>query len=68
MDAILEQDSQAGLHVEGDVWREALEVVYRRPRGRNLADGGRWMAKTLMGVLQSNELARAQLPIGGPGS
>ena len=66
--AILEEDSQAGLRVEGDVWRKGLEVVYRRLRGRNLADGKRWMAKTLMGVLQLNEPARARLPIDEPGS
>lgn len=31
--AVLEEDSEAGLSVEGEVWREALEAVYRRLRG-----------------------------------
>ena len=57
--------SQAGLRVLNDVWREALEAVYRQLRGRNVADGERWMAETLTQALQTNEPAGDRLPLEG---
>ena len=61
--AILDKDSQAGLHILSDVWREALEAVYRQLRGRNVADGERWMAETLTQALRKNMPAENRLPL-----
>ena len=63
--AILKADSGAGLRVLSDVWRESLEAVYRQLRGRNIADGERWMAESLTKALRANEPARDRLPLEG---
>ncbi len=63
--ALLEKDSQAGLRVLNEVWREALEAVYRQLRGRNVADGERWMAEALKQALRKNEPAKDRLPLKG---
>ncbi len=45
------------------MWREWPEAVCHRLRGRNVADGERWMAERLTRVLQMNEPAEDRLPL-----